>query len=247
MARGPVVDPVTGDRPGLQSPHATPASPPNGDGAARPGAVVGSKPLTRCLRQYLWQKSGYAVLSLDGQPRLLIDFAHDHAVVLSGALTPATQSLAQALGEGFDRMVLQDVSPSRFSALAKDQAHQPLRPILWQVAQHGVDWGDLGKRLLRHARIRLLRWPDFRLLAHQHDGFRLCSLLLKRPCTLEECRQLLGLDAQTVEGFVRSAYLCGYAMVETPAGASDPAPPVVAPPTGSLLARMWRSLRGPSA
>lgn len=209
-----------------------------------PGAISGSKPLTRRLRQYVWQKSGHAMLSLDGQPRLLLDFAHDHGVALSPAASPP---LAQVLGEGFGRIVLQELPQERFDALAKGQFHQPLRPILWQVAQHGGDWDDLGRRLLRQARIRLLRWPDFRLLAHQHDGFRLCSLLLKKPCTVEECRQLLDLNAHTVEAFVRSAYLCGYAMVETPDGTHEKAPAIVAPPIGSLLARMWRSLRGPAA
>lgn len=87
---------------------------------------------------------------------------------------------------------------------------------------------------------------DFRLLAHQHDGFRLCSLLVKRACSVDECRQLLDLDAATVQAFVHSAYLCGYAMVETPEGVTAA---VAAPPSrnattgGSLLSRMWRNLR----
>ena len=203
--------------------------------------VTGSKPLTRRLRHHLWQKSGCAVWSLDGQPRLLLDFAHDHGVPLSSP--NATASLVRVLGEGFGRIVMQELAPERFESLARHQFHQPLRPILWQVAQHGGDWDDLDRRLLRHARIRLLRWPDFRLLAHQHDGFRLCSLQLKRACSADECRQLLDLDAATVQAFVRSAYLCGYAMVETPdTGAAD-APSARPATTGSLLARMWRGLR----
>jgi hypothetical protein len=205
-------------------------------------AVTGSKPLTQRLRQRLWQKTGFAQLSLDGEPRLLIDFAQDHGVPVN--TTMLTRPLVRALGEGFGRIVLQELAADRFASLAKDQVHQPLRPILWQVAQHGGDWDDLDRRLLRHARIRLLRWPDFRLLAHQHDGFRLCSLLLKRPSTVDECRRMLELDTDTVQVFVRSAYLCGYAMVEIPEtpllAAASPTPAH----TGSMLARMWRHLRG---
>ena len=222
-----------------------PSSLPATFGDALP-AVTGSKPLTRRLRQHLWQKTGCALLSLDGQPRLLLDFAHDHGVPLSTNIAASPMSLARVLGEGFGRIVMQELPAERFEALARHQFHQPLRPILWQIAQHGGDWDDLDRRLLRHARIRLLRWPDFRLLAHQHDGFRLCSLLLKRACSVDECRQLLDLDADTVQVFVRSAYLCGYAMVETPdsTGTHVAAPARSTAPGGSLLARMWRNLRG---
>jgi hypothetical protein len=220
-----------------------PPSLPAASGEALRPAVTGSKPLTRSLRQHLWQKSGRALLSLDGQPRLLLDFVHDHGVPLSANAAASPASLVRVLGEGFGRIVMQELAVERFESLSRHQFHQPLRPLLWQVAQHGGDWDDLDRRLLRQARIRLLRWPDFRLLAHQHDGFRLCSLLLKRACSVDECRQLLDLDAATVQAFVRSAYLCGYAMVETPdAVAADP--PSARPATpGSLLARMWRGLR----
>jgi hypothetical protein len=46
--------------------------------------------------------------------------------------------------------------------------------------------------------VKLLRWPDFRVLGHDHDGFRLCSLLLKRACTVDECAMLLDLPAAAV-------------------------------------------------
>ena len=216
------------------------------DSASSP-AVTGSKPLTRRLRQQLWAKSGHALLSLDGQPRLLLDFAHDQGIPLSANIAASPASLAHVLGEGFGRIVMQALPAERFETLAKHQFHQPLRPILWQIAQQGGDWQDLDRRLFRHARIRLLRWPDFRLLAHQHDGFRLCSLLLKRACSVEECRQLLDLEAATVQAFVRSAYLCGYATVETPEGAGTATSLKSVPSGGSLLARMWRNLRGTAA
>jgi hypothetical protein len=239
MAMILAADPDHRERPTLSSLAIAP-----GDASALPPVVTGSKPLTRRLRQHLWQKTGCALLSLDGQPRLLLDFVHDHGTPLAMNVGASTTSLARVLGEGFGRIVMQELRPERFEALTKHQFHQPLRPILWQIAQHGGDWDDLDRRLLRHARIRLLRWPDFRLLAHQHDGFRLCSLLLKRACSVDECRQLLDLDAITVQAFVRSAYLCGYATVETPEGVGVAASTRSSVHTGSLLARMWRNLRG---
>ncbi|MEW6383688.1 MAG: hypothetical protein AB1514_06905, partial [Pseudomonadota bacterium] len=60
---------------------------------------------------------------------------------------------------------------------------------------------DLDERL-RGASVKLLRWPDFRVLGHDHDGFRLCSLLLKRACTVEECAMLLELPAAAVRDFI---------------------------------------------
>lgn len=217
-----------------------------GDALSSWPSASDSPSLTRRLRHHLWQKSGHALLSLDGQPRLLLDFVHDHGVSLPTNNEPAPHSLARALGEGFDRLVMQDVSADRYDLLARGLSHQPLRPILWQVSQHGGDWDDLDGNLLRLARIRLLRWPDFRLLAHQHDGFRLCSLLLKRACSVDECQRLLGLDARTVQAFARSAYLCGYAMLEAPDASAAPTA-LNAAPGGSLLARMWRNLRGKHA
>ena len=96
---------------------------------------------------------------------------------------------------------------------------------------------------LRGASVKLLRWPDFRVLGHDHDGFRLCSLLLKRACTVDECAMLLDLPAAAVRDFIHAAYLCGYAQLQvTPAAPLSGARASTAD-TG-LLARLWRTLRG---
>jgi hypothetical protein len=52
------------------------------------------------------------------------------------------------------------------------------------------------------------------VLGHDHDGFRLCSLLLKRACTVDECAMLLELPAAAVRDFIHAAYLCGYAQLQ---------------------------------
>ncbi|WP_313495062.1 hypothetical protein [Stenotrophomonas sp.] len=202
----------------------------------------GAKQVTRLLRRRLQEKQGRAVLSLQGQPQLLIDFEHDQMVPLY--VHPAQgPSLAQQLGDVFELLALQELSLARFQALAENLSRQPLRPLLWQMAQHGDNWTDFDRRLQQHARVSLLRWPDFRVLAHQHDGFRLCSLLLKKPCTLAECTELLELDSDAARAFMRSAYLCGYATVQVPEPAAAPPPVPVKVGASALLARMWRSVR----
>jgi len=90
--------------------------------------------------------------------------------------------------------------------------------------------------------VKLLRWPDFRVLGHDHDGFRLCSLLLKRACTVDECAMLLDLPAAAVRDFIHAAYLCGYAQLQ--AGTAAPIAARGNGPDSGLLARLWRSLRG---
>ncbi len=201
----------------------------------------GSKQVTRLLRQRLQEKKGRALLLAHNKPMLLIDFEHDQAIPLHAAAS-ADSNLAQQLGDLFDSLVLQELSLQRFTELAGNVSRQPLRPLLWQMAQHSSNWSDFERRLQQHAQVSLLRWPDFRVLAHQHDGFRLCSLLLKKPCSLHECTRLLELDIGATRAFMRSAYLCGYAEVKIPEMAPPPPPP---PKQGAsaLLARMWRSVR----
>lgn len=204
--------------------------------------AAGAKQVTRLLRQRLQQKQGYALLSVQRQPALLIDFEHDLAVPLQ-ATTADAPSLPQHLGERFEQLVLQEMSATRFQALVGELSRQPLRPLLWQMAQYSDSWTDFERRLQQHALVRLLRWPDFRVLAHQHDGFRLCSLLLKKPCSLHECTRLLDVDVAATRAFMRSAYLCGYAQVQLPDAPVTPPPAPARNGAGTLLARMWRSVR----
>ncbi len=80
------------------------------------------------------------------------------------------------------------------------------------------------------------------MLGHDHDGFRLCSLLLKRACTVDECAMLLDLPPAAVRDFIHAAYLCGYAQLQ-----AAPAVPLAERAAGAdngLLARLWRHLRG---
>ena len=207
-----------------------------------PLLATGRKQVTRLLRQRQRNKNGCLLLAIHHQPYMLMDFQTDQSIVL-GKQRDSTAEIAAHLGDMFDAIGLQELSTQQFQLLAGEQPRQPLRPLIWQMAERG-NWQELDQQLEQHARIKLLRWPDFRVLGNQHDGFRLSSLLLKKPCSVQECVALLDMDAAEVRGFVYSAYLCGYAQVEPaePGSVVTPAPRCT-PSGGSLLARMWRSVR----
>ncbi len=203
-----------------------------------PRIAHGAKAITRALRERLPARQGHAVLVLDDEPHLLLDFVQDQMVVPAGV--PVAR-LAQDLSDLFDTLSLHGLSERRYQTLAGAQPRQPLRPLLWQWGQRPAHWQDLDARLQRGARIKLLRWPDFRVLGNQHDSFRLCSLLLKRACSVDECMSLLDMPGEAVRSVVHPAYLCGYAALED---ATPNAPPLRGGQGGgTLLARMWRSVR----
>ena len=198
----------------------------------------GAHAITRLLRERLPLRQGQALLSDAGEPLLLMDLEHDQAVLLQ---EPAA-ALVERLADAFERLQLDALASARLQALAGERPRLPLRPLLWQWAQRSRHWQALDDRL-RGASVKLLRWPDFRVLGHDHDGFRLCSLLLKRACTVDECAMLLDLPAAAVRDFIHAAYLCGYAQLQAaPAAAGVP---MRSNATDSgLLARLWRHLRG---
>ncbi len=209
--------------------------------AAEPSPVRladGAHAITRLLRERLPLRQGQALLGLCGEPVLLMDIEQDQAVLLREP--PAV--LVEQLAHGFEQLHLDALTSAQLQALAGTRARQPLRPLLWQWAQRSPHWQALDERL-RVTTVKLLRWPDFRVLGHDHDAFRLCSLLLKRASTVGECAMLLDLPATAVRDFVYAAYLCGYAQLQPAAATASLAPRTGAGDSG-LLARLWRSLRG---
>lgn len=218
--------------------HMPAAAAPAAEPIEEPAQASGAKAVTGALRRSLQSRQGHALLALHGHALLLIDFVQDQMVVLSCA---DTASVARTLAGSFPALSLHGLSARRYQQMAADRARQPLRPLLWQWGQQSGDWQDLDRQLDGDARVKLLRWPDFRVLGHQHDSFRLCSLLLKRACSVDECCRLLDMPGAAVRGFVHPAYLCGYAALEAGSGAPVVTRPVVS--GGSLLARMWRSVR----
>lgn len=196
----------------------------------------GAKAVTRELRRRLRDRQGRTRLVLGNGQDLLLDFNAD-IVAVPGA--PDARELPAWLGIGLDQARLEIPAPPA----PENAPRLPLRTLLWQAGQHGDHWRDLDAKLDGGAVVRLSRWPDFRVIARQPEGFRLCSLLLKRPAGLRECASMLGLESELVRHFVHSAYLCGYASLLA-ADASSMAPALPREQGGStMLARMWRSLR----
>lgn len=197
----------------------------------------GAHAITRLLRERLPLRQGLASLADAGEVVLLLDLEHDQAVLMH---EPAA-ALVERLAQRFEHLQLDALSADQLQALAGDRPRQPLRSLLWQWAQRSPHWQALDERL-RGTAVKLLRWPDFRVLGHDHDGFRLCSLLLKRACTVDECAMLLDLPPAAVRDFIHAAYLCGYAQLQSTPQAALPAARGSA--DSGLLARLWRSLRG---
>jgi len=198
----------------------------------------GAHGCTQCLREQLQARTGGLVIWLDEAPLLYLDLEHDAAVPLG----PPEQDTLGLLVQHFDDLRMHAVDPGSL-ALAAARSRQTLRPLLWQWGLRATHWQALDAQLGQGMAVRLQRWPDFRVLGHDHDGFRLCSLLLKRACSVAEAGRLLDLDPGRVRTFVHAAYLGGYARLEVPADAAPPTS-LRAPAAAGLLARMWRSMRG---
>lgn len=204
---------------------------------APPHAAGAQTPLAERLRGLMVSANGHAQLLLDGEVVVLLDFDRKLAVpVLSAA-----DALPALLAKAFARLWLETVTSARFNAGHDIEQALPVAPLLWAVAQHMETDAAPLPPLSTDSVLSLRQWPDFRALAHRHDHFRLCCLLLKRPSTAREASRLLGIDNAVVTGFFNAAYLSGYADIsQAPARVAAVAQPRRA---GSTLARMWRSVR----
>lgn len=203
-----------------------------------PAADAGQPPFAQQLRQRLAARSGQAVLSLDGVPILQLDFATATARALHNARR--ADNLPGLLGSGFERLLLQPVAPA--AALAEDGPRLPLTPLLWQTALRMRMVPRLIEPMTESTALRMTQWPDFRVLAHRHDDFRLCSLLLKQASTATAAADLLEIEPGAARAFFNAAYLSGHASLEE---ISMLPPPAATPVRArSRLARLWRGMRG---
>lgn len=194
--------------------------------------------LARALQQKISDGQGAAALDLDGHPLALLDFSTGMAV--SGIEAgEELEPLAQALAVSFHRLTLEPLPPGHVSPPGmNDPSALSLQRLLWRTGL------QLHGQLLApdSAAMRLPAWPDFRMLAHQHDHFRLCSLLLRRACTPAEAGRLLDLPLPRVQSFFNAAWVSGHGELAQPADA--PAASTTRKGAGSLLASMWRRVRG---
>jgi hypothetical protein len=195
------------------------------------------RPFADQLRALLSGRSEQAVLSLDGMDVLQLDFASASAQPLHSA-RQAADNVPGLLGPGFERLVLRVGEQAPVSAEAP---RLPLTPLLWQTALRMRMVPRLIEPLTDTTALRMTQWPDFRVLAHRHDDFRLCTLLLKQACTATGAAALLEIDAGAARAFFNAAYLSGYAAPED-LDVDSAATPAERP--RSRLARLWRGMRG---
>ncbi|SEM23441.1 hypothetical protein SAMN05428989_3448 [Pseudoxanthomonas sp. GM95] len=200
------------------------------------------EPLGLALRKRLASADTVAALTLDGRDLLLLDFRRLLAITPPGATGP-DDTPAQVLGREFARLSLRTLPPARYSTLFVDLPSLPMIPLLWQAALRMAVVPELLPPLHEGCQLKLARWPDFRVLAHRHDDFRLCSLLLRRACTVLEASHALGVDPGAVRAFFNAAWLSGYAQVEAESAVAPPPPPTRQRGPGALLASMWRGVR----
>lgn len=202
--------------------------------------VTGQAQLAAELNRRAIARTGAAALVLDDHPLALLDFAA--AVAVPGIDTGgAPERLEIALAEAFDRVVLQPLPADHVVAPGmEDSSSIPLPRLLWRT---GLQF-DQHALLPAAAMMRLPAWPDFRIIARQHDHFRLCSLLLRRACTTATAAELLELPLADVQGFFNAAWISGYGELAQPPAAPAHAANTPRRGAGSLLASMWRRVRG---
>lgn len=245
-ATGATVTPI---RAGVMVPAAVAAAAPSMPSGGHYGSPEsGSHAVVRALRRGIRAREGHALLCINEQPMLAIDFVNSQAVSLDPQLPAGLGEAIAWLSPRLSRVSVCHLDAAVYARHEQQGQRLPLRALLWQAAQQTGNWERLDAQLQQGAVIHLQGWPDFRVLARQQDVFRLCSLLVRRPSSQADCVNLLDLAPATVQDFVHSAFLAGYVRLEQagerPAEqAGQEHPPVVAGNGGGLLARMWRSVR----
>lgn len=188
------------------------------------------------------EAGGHGLIAMAGNPVLYVDFAKSVAMPAALNRLPA-ERFSTWLGGAFTQLSLHPVDAAQFSDATAQATRMHLVPLLWQTALRMQADPVLIAPMREETRLHLKQWPDFRVLGHRHDDFRLCSLLLKRASTARECSHMLGIDPGAVRAFFNAAYLSGYASPMTPEPVLANTPAAATINGGSVLAGMWRSLR----
>ena len=199
-----------------------------------------TRPIAQLLHDGVASAQGLVTLMRNGRPQLFLDFDRRLVAPAEGA----DKDIAASLAQDFCQLQLEPLLLRDFDT----SVSSPLAPLLWNIAQLIGNSEVLLEPMNRHTILSLKQWPDFRVLAHRNDHFRLCCLLLKRPGTAVEAANLLQLDEATVHGFFNAAYLSGIAEVSQSVSTHSSASSNMGDGSsrrsaGSTLARMWRSVR----
>lgn len=182
-----------------------------------------------------------AAIMSKGKVLCWLDTEHNLGVLAE----PSAMSMAlfqAALVDPQPTLELLPVARSLFDAQAARSRPVALRPLLWQAGLHAAADGAPLPPLQDDTCLRLRRWPDFRVLAHRHDDFRICALMIRHALDVGSCSSILGLPRVEVQAFFNAAYISGYAH---PSAAPMPALTVAPakPAASNALARMWRDVR----
>lgn len=177
------------------------------------------------------------VIRHSGEGMLFADLREGTAV-LAECAGRGGQRLQAALSEAPGELSLHSMDPQSFADEAGRGRSMPLRPLLWNLGLLACSANRALAPLSSSSCIKLRRWPDFRVLAHRPDSFRMCALMIKAPMSVDACSQALALPSSQVQAFFNASYLSGYAMqVDAPS---------VRPSTaakGRGVVALWRSVR----
>ncbi len=181
--------------------------------------------------------SGPVAICHLGEGVLFVDF-REGVAVLAECAGRGGQRLQAALSGTPDELRLHPLDPEAFNEEAGQGRCVPLRPLLWNLGLLACGANRALAPLSSDSCIKLRRWPDFRVLAHRPDSFRMCALMVKAPMSVEACSQALALPSSQVQAFFNASYLSGYAtQVDAPALRPSAAP------EGRGVAALWRSVR----
>ncbi|ALA83302.1 hypothetical protein D7Y55_03470 [Stenotrophomonas maltophilia] len=207
--------------------------------AALPTAAL---PFVQQLRLHLasdgaqQRRPAHAAIIHDGATVCWLDARNDR--MMTTAPAPITLTLLQKLlGDADPALSLVPVTQDVFVQRATVSSNIPLRLTLWNIALATAGHGAPMSPLHEGTKLRLRRWPDFRILAHRPDHFRLCALLIKQGASVQACCAILDLPRRSVQSFFNAAFLTAYAF---PVVGEDA--PVRPSPTDGLV-NLWRQLR----
>lgn len=182
------------------------------------------------------RRSAYAAVIHDDVTVCWLDAKNDR--MMTTAPAPIALTLLQKLlAEEHPALSLAPVPQDMFVQRATVSSNLPLRPTLWNIGLAATRLDRLMPPLQMDAKLRLRRWPDFRILAHRPDHFRLCALLIKQGASVQACCEILDMPQRAVQSFFNAAFLTAYAF---PVMGEDA--PVRPSPTDGLV-NLWRQLR----
>jgi len=182
------------------------------------------------------RRSAYAAVIHDDATVCWLDAKNDR--MMTTAPAPIALTLLQKLlAEEHPALSLAPVPQELFEQRAIVSSNLPLRPSLWNIGLAATRLDRLMPPLQMDAKLRLRRWPDFRILAHRPDHFRLCALLIKQGASVQACCEILDMPQRPVQSFFNAAFLTAYAF---PVMGEDA--PVRPSPTDGLV-NLWRQLR----